>query len=335
MIAGGGGFVRTRHRRMARWRALALVVATACSDGTGPSDPTPDPTPYVVGAALANLQQGRFQLPEPGPSAVPMIDRARAEALARAWAISFGPALTDALTQEHGGPVQPAALQVCATTRFAESQFETVDPAVAADLFRAPTVRALGPQWLVQLCAPSGELQVALAVAAYATDLGIEHGYVVLPSAPVGGNWFSSLGTPRGVAPSFPIGPEEAVVLVARATERRVTEVPRLMLRTATFRSPLTAAWQVRLDAPVTVHESATGAPQAASELYVLRDESGRVRLSVAASEQPATSTQTYLVFDTINQPPNPPQIAEFTLTRRADVPVLFTEVTAPGPVGP
>jgi hypothetical protein len=279
----------------------------------------------VTGAAAAAVSNGQFVLPPPAPGPLPRVSLAQAESLAAAWAPDFGPGFATFISQVHGAVVNPANLKRCRLTRYAASQFDPVDPAIASDAFAATVVRAVGPQWLVQLCAPSGDLQAVLAVAAYSTDLAIVNGHLVLPR--IGGNWFFVDGVPAAVTTSLPMSPEEAVVAAGQRAGRRVTAIPEFIVRTATGLEPALAVWRLRFEAPFTVRRVADSAVLSVSDIYVGGDPGTGMFTLVASSVQPSTDTLQYVVNDTLNQPPNPPTLHPIIFTRQPDVPVEFDAV--------
>ncbi len=304
-----------------------MALALACSDPSGPGGgpPLPDVASFVTGAAAAAVSNGQFVLPPPAPGPLPRVSLAQAESLAAAWAPDFGPGFATFISQVHGAVVNPANLKRCRLTRYAASQFDPVDPAIASDAFAATVVRAVGPQWLVQLCAPSGDLQAVLAVAAYSTDLAIVNGHLVLPR--IGGNWFFVDGVPAAVTTSLPMSPEEAVVAAGQRAGRRVTAIPELIVRTATGLEPALAVWRLRFEAPFTVRRVADSAVLSVSDIYVGGDPGTGMFTLVASSVQPSTDTLQYVVNDTLNQPPNPPTLHPIIFTRQPDVPVEFDAV--------
>ena len=313
-----------RVRRQLCWSA---ALALACSDPSGPGGgpPPPDVAPFVTGAAATAVSNGQFVLPPPPPDPIPSISLAQAQSLAVAWVPDFAPGFASLIGQVHGSAVNAAILRPCRLTRYAASQFEPVDPAVAADAFASVVVRAVGPQWLIQLCAPSGELQAVLAVSYYSTTVTIVNGHLAFPR--VGGNWFIVDGVPSAVMTSLPMSPEEAVVAVAQRVSRRVNTIPELLVRTATGLEPALAVWRLQFEAPFTVHRVADNAALNVSEIYVGGDPGPSMVTLVAAAGQPSTETLQYVVSDTLNQPPNPPTLHPITFTRQPSLPIQFDAV--------
>jgi hypothetical protein len=309
---------------------LAIVVAglSACGDSVGPGEPqVPDVTAYTAGPARENLVAGHFVLPTPKVGVVPEIDRQKAHELTLAWLADLAPFLAAALSEDRGAAIDLTRLAICRETFYAGSSFVLDNPNTMADPFYAAAVRPFGSQWVVSLCAPGSRLEVSLAVAALSTDLQVVNGHLSGPR--VGGNWFVSLGVPVGLA-VLPPRAEEAVLLAAIATGRRIVNVPELVARGPRQGIPQVSFWRLQLESPATVERQGGTGVVNTSELFVGRLEVRRsLALFIAAADQPSKDSVWYTIIDTVNVPPNPDVQQLLVVDRRADVPSNFEEVTA------
>jgi hypothetical protein len=315
---------------------ITLATAIACGDRQ-PSEPQadrrpPDLSTAVIGAAAANLKDGEFQLASTPPvTTIPQITAAQAEAIALAWRAPFGTPRREYLTREHGAPVEPEQLSTCGRTFYAASAFDPPAPSVASDPMQLATARAFGPWWIVPLCAADGTPAVALAISAYAADLTIEHGSLVLPTR--GGNWFLAQGVPPGTT-RWPVTPEDAAARAAGSSGRRVTEVPMLIAPPFVKGRPQDARWLLNLDGP------AIGtAFDAVMRIYAWQPTgTGAVHLGVAAASQPDQLTGYYMAHPpTPGRTPTREDFAPLTFHRRTDIALDVTDVPltgSPSPLG-
>jgi hypothetical protein len=305
----------------------------ACDSGRS-SAPQPIPADLaqlVTGEAAERLQGGRFELAPPAPTGIPQISAAEAEALALGWRKSFGQWLFGELKEDRGGvAVDIDHLTVCRRTIYASSSFQPPPPAAAAAPAAGFIVRRFGPQWLVSLCAPGGELQVLLALPAYARGMWIENGRLI--TDPIGGEWFDAWGVPPNLTDGI-LTPEAAAIRAARATGRQVGKVPELVVPPPNEGRVSHARWRIQFAGPGPVRSRRSGELVVTQELYV-RDERGRVSapLAVAASEQPDTVAIEYVSNSRVGRrATEPDQHQTLVLRRRPDVPLRF-EPVEPGP---
>ena len=243
-------------------RTCALVsVAASCGDRGSPVEPGAAGVDrsWVIGAAAAALDaRGRFVLPA-APEATGELSRAQATALGAAYVTTFGPAgLLDAWEQDQGAAIDVAQLRPCPRTVYAATPY--VAP---ADDVLVQIRRYVGAQWLVSLCDPAGASVVSVAVSALATDVRVEGGRIV--TQPV--QAFFSVGIPAAVG-EVPFAPAAAVDLAARATGRRITEVPVLVRAPIPYAAQV-AKWRLVLDGPVWVRGTRSGVRRQVTELYV------------------------------------------------------------------
>lgn len=308
---------------------VSWLASIACESSVAPDDPpVPDVSAVTTGAALSNLQGGRFQLPVPTAGSLPEITAVQAEALAIAWRVDFGPQIQATLSSDRGAPVDPTILHVCRRTLYAQSSYLPVAVDLFADPRARPIIRAFGPWWIVSLCAPNGDLHVVLGVSAYSTDLELRDGHVVTP--PIGGQWFFAVGARVGTT-RLPLAPEEAVLQAAHATNRRVVSVPRLLASANTIGPPQLAHWRFDLESPVEVTRPDATAPDLVAQLYVRRDLAVSVtRIRIAALVQPPVDSAFYNISDAIGQPaPDPPVYAPIYFTRDPATATRFDDVVA------
>lgn len=269
--------------------ACVCISLAGCGkdSGTLPAAPRVDGPALdavVTGAARSNLVNGSFVLSAMSSGETPEITATQAEALAMAWRTDFGPWVQGFLDEGHGGPVPLAQLTVCGKTLYVRSHYEMPPATAMADPVVAAHVRGYGPWWLVSLCEPGGGTDVVLAVSAYATDLSVADGHIVVPR--IGGNWF----IPLGVRPDEALlpTPEDAAVRAAQATGRRISGVPELVM--TAWGVPQLAQWRLTVEAPAAIQRG-DGQSVAVREFYVGRPFIDRpVQLRVAGPRQPASA---------------------------------------------
>jgi len=218
-------------------------------------------------AALGISQDGRLQLAAPPSTGRAQITGEKAGALALGMARFNAPYNNSYYEARRGGPISYGKLRVCEPPLYAASPFERLDiddPASAAH----PLQKALGPVWLVRLCAGE-DPQMNVAVAAYSTDLELnKDGSIDFPA--IGGNDFFAEAIPIGhIADELPSA-ESAVVLAATSTGRRVSGVPELVAPFYRSDDPLESRWHLRLESPVRVRTS-IGTFVESSDVYVSR----------------------------------------------------------------
>ena len=316
---------------LARWLLLSgIALAAGCSGETRELPAAPRATDATVSAAVtatvrSQLMHGQFQLAvAAGP--VPQITDVQAEDLARAWRLDFGPWVEPTLESQRAASIDLASLVVCGRTLYVQSYFDLPDAALMSNPVSAAVVRGRGPWWLVSLCGGAQDVQILLAVSAYATDLGLQQGHLVVP--PIGGTWFVSLGVPRGAGSFVPL-PEDVAVAVAQLTGRHVSAVPALIAPAVAL--PQLAQWRVTLDAPASVRRT-DGSTATTTELYVGQGTVAgtlRFRMPIAAALQPASLVSGYDAAIQIGQPARPASWQEITFRRGNDVASTFDDVTA------
>lgn len=292
-------------------RALGLLACaagtSACENPTEPDWTPPDVRPWVTDEVLDRVDEnGWFVLPEPeSPGEEPIISLSFAGELALGWVRTW-PGNPNAITpaglgsiarsleERHGRPIDWGDLQLeRRVAYYAITPYEPLPDTV-------PLVRRRfwGPHYIVPLYS-EGVQAIALAVAAYATDLSLDDkGYVVLPTH--AGNEFISSGVPWNLSVTVPLWPEQAAKRAAEATGARVTKVPRLIQPGQRW-FPQASRWELVLDRPVTVKSRETGARRSTRTVYlgVTRADTGPtgdtfdswVEWWVAAPEQPGVDT--------------------------------------------
>ena len=252
-----------------------MVVCTIDVGGCTHAAPTAVSPPtvsrdWVTGAAAAALgPDGRFVLPGPGNPGPVEISEAEARAQAVGWARmisripsaggpqSLGPGggLTFApggsgLERDYGGRIPFAQLKDCGRTLYMESAYEPVPE--GAPRF---VLNAVGPYWIVRLCAPAEDVPVVLAVSATSEFLVIDGRLQPSPSATAMGNEFVSVAIPRRT-PVYPLEPEAAVAVAFRKTGRRVSEIPVFVRRVGEHGRPdlfvpQAGRWHVTLESSI------------------------------------------------------------------------------------
>jgi hypothetical protein len=190
-----------------------------------------------------------------------------------------------------------------------------------------------GPQWIVTFCrgrAPT----IAISVAAYATNLSLDNGPIVMGAPPFGprGDEFLFRGLPLDWQSGVSVTPETAAILVATQTHRLVDRLPRLVAPRVPTGLPFSAKWAVHLDQPVTVQGTDTAATWVTDELYIGNEsaiyDSGITRaLMATAPAQPSTIPIRIPAapYDSVPIP-----TAEYVLTARPGMSLVLAPVKVP-----
>jgi len=215
----------------------------------------------IVGA------DGRIKLGPPVNTGHEQISAEKAGALAVGMARFNAPSNNAYYETRRGGAIAYQKLSLCSPPLYAATPFEWLDvddPNVTVH----PLQKAVGPIWLVTLCA-DGDPEMDVAVAAYSTDLGLNSdGSVDFP--PIGGNDFFSEAIPIGRFTDELPSAEAAVVFAATSTGRRVAAVPELVATFYRYDDPLESRWHLRLDGPAHI-QSAAGTVVESSDIYISR----------------------------------------------------------------
>jgi hypothetical protein len=291
-----------------------VVLTLACADGR-PFAPAPPglSTSDVVGEAAAALDaSGHFVLPPPHTTSFAEIDARMATKLAVAYIADYGEFLLGRFEHQHGGPIDLATVSPCGTPLYASTPYETG----LSEVSRA-TQRAIGPHWLVTLCSRDATPTLSVAVSALAKDL------VVAPQAPRlarTGSAFFPAGIPLKTG-FLTLTPERAAALAARASGRRVSAVPELIMRRPPF-APQLARWKVTLEAPVKLKGAESGNVAPTSTVFVGFARSTQSQLGMFSAR--AGSPTTRPIHDLMNGIRR-----TVTLQSRAGVPVA-TELATP-----
>jgi hypothetical protein len=284
--------------------------------------------PYVAGNAAAALDAtGHFRLAGPPAGDPTQIDRPLAERLAGLYARQWGPGFRKQWEKRRGGPIDPATLRVCGTTRYATSAFGSWGSALAADPRAAAVRRAYGPWWVVFLCGTTPAPQVVVAVSALSTDLTIEGDKIVLP--PVGGEWFVSHGLPAARAAEPYEGVERAVQRASQATGRRVREVPAFVSPLRSEGWPTDARLQLVLDGPGIAKRADRRVVERDIFYWSARAEKTGQGFELASDTQPAEVEVQYPGPSPAE--PGPWPVLTTRVSRKIDVPVVFDAVTIGG----
>lgn len=305
-----GHTVRTK----AEWRfvvAVACALLSACDSATGPPA-LPDVRRWVTGAALAALDEnGHYVFPPAStPTPYPVVDEAAARDLAPAYLNTFAhlPDFWGPLELQHGAPIAVSQLGAASRVEYAETPYSTVPDSIPSWLRRSR-----GSAFLVRMT-ESGLPAVAVTVSRHAVELTIVNGRVRFP--PEAGGEFDVYGMRTSPGFSAPIGPERATQVAAELTGARIAEIPVLLLPSWRFHFTF-ARWKLVLDRDITVIERQTGTARQTRVLYVgMQPVSGvpggnPSALFIAAAQQPSADTLPGYIF-----------------AIRADIPVVFDEVT-------
>jgi hypothetical protein len=236
----------------------AAVLTEACRDQlTNPRAPGVLARAVTGEAARSVDSNGQFVLPQGESGTLPEISADRAKSLAEAMWHDAAPFIQNSIETDRGAPIHSRDLKPCPRAYYVASAYL----GVVADL-RPVVQKALGPKWLVGMC-HGGVEEVVVSVSSFATDAQTDTGRVQLRQ-PGTANFFT-MGVPVGV--EIPTPPEQIANLVAEATDRRVTLVPRLIMRPRPT-AAVVAVWQVALDAPVTVSGRTSGRSSAHQVIF-------------------------------------------------------------------
>lgn len=253
--------MRIRRRTPGRYEALGILVAALACGEQSPTITPPERLPDISAAVTPSLLQelnaaGEFNLRP--PTEVGDITPSYAKQLATAWARQFGPFIQSALSRDHGSPIEVAALMPCGRPVYAASPYALIEPDAPAYV-----VNSFGAYWLVPLCAPSGELQVSLGVAAQ-TQAQLRNGLIHFDEAY--GNEFKPSAVPRGT--EYPMTAERAARLAAATTGVRVAGVPEL-IRAERGYYPQYSRWRVPLETPVTARGRSSNTTAQLTHLFL------------------------------------------------------------------
>lgn len=256
VTARGAYFRVGRHMILLSWIGSVFAVLVAgCDSPTGPDALHPaDARPYVVGAALANLDaHGRFQFSDPaaldlGEGVSPERARELASAAVRDFVnsntipIPGATSFKEFIEARHGAPIDWERVRAGPRLFNIESHLEPLPQSVFLPLRRQFGLRYAVP-FLVD------DVQVAVVtVSALATNLTIENGRLRRDPTAFGGGEFSWHGAPRTWKLGVPVFPEEVVRFVFEATGAKVREVPVAARVSRLFSTGSNSRWIVVLD---------------------------------------------------------------------------------------
>jgi hypothetical protein len=212
-----------------------------------------------IGRALT--PNGLFVLAGPPPGSDEELTEAQARTIGRTWAHQFFPSVKGVLEGQRGQKINADKLRDCPRLFYAESPYLPLEDTSDAGVAR----RVFGPWWIVPLCVDAVP-QVELGVAAYATDVRIQDGRIVLPK--MAGGEFVWRAIPASAA-EFPLSPETAARVAAKQTGSRVASVPRMMMPHFRDGGPALARWEMTLAPPVMLESAQRHDTSAAASLFV------------------------------------------------------------------
>ncbi len=220
---------------------MAVFVGVAGCWGDQPAGPDGIDLASIVTPEVARqIADGRFTLGEP-VDVLPVLSEASARQLAQVLGRQFGALIRYDLEAQHEGPIDFARLRACGRSYFARSPFDSI-PTDRSDLRFY-----FGAFWIVGLC-DDDRTTISVAVAANATDLRIENGWVH-PEP----NSLKIVGVPPAWNGALPVDPEHAAKFVTDLTSRRVAAVPVLYAPNPLDAFPQGAIWAIELDDDVVV----------------------------------------------------------------------------------
>ena len=317
--------------------SLALVAAlAACADGTplgvsvGPPSVAELRTATTDAAAAAIGPDGRIQLTAPTGGLQPGLSADDARAFASAWMVQFAPVMRSALERDHGGPLSPAELKSCGRVLYARSPF--IAP---GNEIPAPYRRAYGPWWLVTFCDAAQAPTVSVAVSAWATDLSLTGGKLMIPR--ISGNEFVAVGIPVGHVGEYPSPPESAVELAAQQSGERVSAVPELVMPPNTEGLPQEARWHMVLEAPAAFQTASGNVVGRDVFVSVPRLGTSKLVTMVASATQPSAINVTWTPLPKLGEPGESyvararAQVESTPVVRRADTPIHLVPTSMVG----
>ncbi len=312
--------------------AAFVLASGGCSERAGGGPQVPDAKSlglYLSGAAAEQLQpDGTLRIANrPTLGSQPQIGEAQARELAAAHAATHLQGILPTLERDRGAPIDITGITVCPRVFYAEAPVEELPSEVPA-LYH----RFYGPWWLTSLCTPSGEAVIALAISAYATELWVEDGKLRYPTHH--GEEFRIVGIPPGEDNQLPLSPEVAVRQTAKASNRRIAAIPRLILQFPPESAyPQLARWQLSLDAEAEVEVTGNGAKVRVRDLFVGGQYRSKLKTKRASPEQPAEVEARWLPADAAAQlrAGSTPQWRTTRILRRNEAPVRFEDVGRAG----
>jgi hypothetical protein len=211
-------------------------------------------TPGVMARVNA---KGEFILAQHGDSADAEISADQAKELVAAFWHDGGRSQQYGAGLDRGAAVHWTELVPCVRAYYVTSAYSRLQS-------DAPLIirKALGPQWLVGLCYVDVE-EVVVSISAFATDARIGHSQFRLEDPGVGN--FGVMGVPVGA--EIPVAPEDIAQLAAEQTNRRLAEVPLLVMRPFP-KGAVTAVWQIDLDAPIAARGQVSGDERSLKKLF-------------------------------------------------------------------
>jgi hypothetical protein len=196
----------------------------------------------------------------PEPNGIePEIGEGRALAIASLFVRTYARYRKHEYEALHGASIDIEALIPCDRRTFAITPYESLEPTV-------PYIRrkAVGSHWIVTFC-QRGRPTLSVSVPALSADLDIIDDRLITP--PGSGSGLHSFGVPPGHR-AVPLSPEAAALHAATMTGRRVSEVPKLILRPG-LTVPQSALWLIRLESPVEIRGNQTG-ESSSSDLMIV-----------------------------------------------------------------
>jgi len=245
--------------------ATALLCISACSGASEVNSPRPgvssaELAAAVTGAAAANIANGAFQL-APAPSEEsPSLTETQARRYAELLASQSGWMIGNDLQAQHGGPIDFKSLKACGQSLYARSPFQHIPNELPSSLRYY-----YSSFWIVALCDRVGTRAVSVAVAAIAIDISVDPRGNLLPPAGA----FRMIGIPATWQLAIPASAEEAAVLAAQRTGRRVTTVPILLAPNPVDAFPQGALWSFDMDTKVGLLGAKSGSSHQTQRLLV------------------------------------------------------------------
>jgi hypothetical protein len=306
---------RSIRRGIAAFVALATLYLYGCSkDISGSStrlNIAADTSLLTPEVARALTSEGLFV--GATPSTPDALNESQVRAIARAWVRNFFPHIKSHLETQHGGSINQDALRDCTRVYYAETPFQTVQDVSDGGATR----RTFGPWWLVPLCV-GDEPAVLLGVAAYATDIQVQNGDIVLPKT--AGGEFVWRGIPLGG--QWPLPPEAAANAMARLTASKVSTVPHLLLPYFREGGPGAARWEIGI-AQIAGQNAGRGNHSLPTRLFMGPPELSKLEGPLLK----AASTQPDQVEVRVRHPGSRALDGVIVIRRKADTPIRFDAV--------
>lgn len=213
----------------------------------------------LTGDALARLgPDGRFVGTDGRQQAVERLDAADAQQLLQAMWRRFGPTILASELGRNSTQDEAARYRTCGPATLAQSPVEPIGTSVPEWLGAE-----FGDRWLISMCSDDGT-QLLASVSARVPSLK-SSGFDATSTEVLSAAFKFAVATPG----STPVtSAEDAALRAYRATGKRVSGVPRLVLPRPPVR-PLAALWEVQIESAVPVRTARSQVEGQAARVFI------------------------------------------------------------------